>query len=95
MADPLSEAPFDPRARDPDDERDTYELANLYPRETGLPVTVWASPRGAARHDARIKVSAVPGDRMVFDDAAVVAIRPEPRLLHGDLAPAVMARVAG
>jgi hypothetical protein len=23
-----------------------YEMANLYPAETGLPVTVWVSPRG-------------------------------------------------
>jgi hypothetical protein len=23
-----------------------YEMANLYPRETGLPMTVWVSPRG-------------------------------------------------
>jgi hypothetical protein len=29
---------------------DLFEMANLYPDITGLPVTVWVSPRGAARH---------------------------------------------
>jgi hypothetical protein len=29
-----------------------YEMVNLVPRMTGLPMTVWASPRGQARHDS-------------------------------------------
>jgi hypothetical protein len=32
-----------------------YEMANLYPAETGLPMTVWVSPRGRARHDVRVR----------------------------------------
>ena len=32
---------------------DLFEMANLYPDTTGLPMTVWISPRGNARHDAR------------------------------------------
>ena len=32
-------------------EAELYEMANLYPRTTGLPMTVWVSPRGNARHD--------------------------------------------
>jgi hypothetical protein len=63
-----------------------YEMANLYPRETGLPVTVWASPRGRARHDAQLKVCRTPGDRMDPSNLAVVAIRPTPRVVHGPLA---------
>lgn len=70
---------------DVEEDRDLFEMANLYPRTTGLPMTVWVSPRGHARHDARMKVSLVPGDRMVLDDAAVVSVRPQPELLHGDL----------
>jgi hypothetical protein len=70
---------------DEDDERDLYELANLYPADTGLPVTVWVSPRGRARHDARVKVCRKPGNRMDADDTASVAIRPEPRLIAGRL----------
>jgi hypothetical protein len=34
-----------------------FEMANLYPRTTGLPMTVWVSPRGNARHDVRVKVN--------------------------------------
>jgi hypothetical protein len=66
---------------------DLYEMANLFPRTTGLPMTVWVSPRGRARHDARIKVSLTPG-RMDIGHTAVVAIRPTPRLIEGQLAPA-------
>jgi hypothetical protein len=64
---------------------DTFEMANLYPRETGLPMTVWISPRGRARHDARIKVCLSAGDRMDASNTAVVAIRPQPRLVRGDM----------
>jgi hypothetical protein len=64
---------------------DLYETANLFPRTTGLPMTVWVSPRGRARHDARIKVSLTPG-RMDIGHTAVVGIRPSPRLIEGRLA---------
>ena len=33
---------------------DLFEMANLFPVTTGLPMTVWVSPRGNARHDVRI-----------------------------------------
>jgi hypothetical protein len=64
---------------------DLYEMANLYPRTTGLLMTVWVSPRGKARHDARVKVSRSGGERMVPEDTAVVGICPEPTLLEGSL----------
>jgi len=38
-----------------------FEMANLFPRTTGLPMTIWVSPKGGARHDARVKVSMTPG----------------------------------
>ncbi|TCZ66700.1 DUF4160 domain-containing protein [Roseicella aquatilis] len=76
--------PLAAAAEDHDDEA-MFEMANLYPRTTGLPMTVWVSPRGKARHDARVKVSRIGGDRMVIEDAAVVAIRPAPALLEGAL----------
>jgi hypothetical protein len=34
-----------------------FEMANLYPRTTGLPMTVWVGPRGNARYDVRIKAT--------------------------------------
>jgi hypothetical protein len=71
-----------------------YEMANLYPRTTGLPMTVWVSARGGARHDVRVKVSRQGGDRMVIEDAASVAVRPEPTLVEGALDPASLAVVS-
>lgn len=69
-------------------------MAGLYPRDTGLPMTIWVSPRGRARHDARINVCLTPGDRMDAGNTAVVAIRLEPRLVRGSLPPHDFARVA-
>lgn len=57
-------------------------------------MTIWVSPRGRARHDARIEVCLTPGDRMDAGNPAVVAIRPEPRLVRGTLAPGDFALVA-
>ena len=76
-----------------DADEDLFEMANLSPRTTGLPVTVWASPRGRARQDARIKVCVAPGDRMDIENTVVVAIRPSPRLLHGALPPDILTPV--
>jgi hypothetical protein len=64
---------------------DLFEMANLFPRTTGLPMTVWVSPRGRARHDARIKVCLAPGPRMDVTNTAVVGLRPRPRLIKGKL----------
>lgn len=69
------------------EEANLYEMAILFPRTTGLPMTVWVSPRGRARHDARVKVSLTPG-RMDIGHTAVVGIRPSPRLIEGNLASA-------
>ena len=76
----LSSFPGGHRAPDVDTSIDTYEMANLSPATTGLPLTIWVSPRGLARHDARIKVSLTPG-KMDVTNIAVVAIRPEPKAL--------------
>ncbi len=62
-----------------------FLMANLHPKETGLPRVIYVSERGAARHDARVKVSGVPGERMSIRDMATFAVRPEPRLIHGRL----------
>jgi hypothetical protein len=71
-----------------------YEMANLYPRETGLPTTVWAAPRGHARNEIRIKVCRTHGGNMDPSNLAVVAVRPAPRVVHGPLAQSDFAPVA-
>lgn len=75
-------------------EDELFLMANLHPDETGLPMTVFVSPKGEARHDARVKVSAVPGGRVVLRGAAVVAVRPAPHLVHGQLATEDLRRVS-
>jgi hypothetical protein len=69
------------------DARDLFEMANLYPDTTGLPMTVWVSPRGNARHDVRVKVNMTHGNQMTIADTAVVGVRPAPRVIAGQLSP--------
>ena len=61
------------------EEDDTFLMSNLYPRDTGLPMTVWVNVKGGARHDVRVKVNSRHGDRAVVNDLAVVSVRPAPR----------------
>ena len=65
----------------PDDE--LFEMANLSPSLTGLPMVVWISERGGARHDARIKVSLVHGRRAHPHHSASVSLRPEMKVVAG------------
>jgi hypothetical protein len=65
-----------------------FEMANLYPRTTGLPMTVWVSPRGNARYDVRVKVNTSHGDQMIVDNTAVVGVRPAPHIVTGRLSTA-------
>ena len=66
---------------------DLFEMANLFPRTTGLPMTVWVSPRGNARHDVRVKVNVTHGNHMSPANTTVVGVRPSPPLIAGDLSP--------
>jgi hypothetical protein len=70
---------------DYDLEEDPFTLTNLRPRCTGLPMTVYVGFGGGAKYDARVKVSVVHDDRIDLNDVAIVSIRPEPKLLHGQL----------
>ena len=65
-----------------------YEMANLFPQTTGLPMIVWVSYRGRARHDVRVKVQITHGSRVNPSNMAVVGVRPVPRLVAGRLSPA-------
>ena len=68
------------------DSDDIFFMTNLSPRMTGLPMTVWVSPRGNARHDLRVKVNMTHGNQMNAANTAVVAVRPAPRIIAGHLA---------
>ena len=63
-----------------------FEMANLFPKHTGLPFVVWISVRGGARHDVRVKVS--PSGKALPGEMATVALRPEVRVIEGEVSPA-------
>src|ERR1700751_518730 len=71
-----------------------YELVNIFPADSGLPMTVWAGPRGGARHDVRVKVNMTHGNHMSISNTAVVAVRPRPRLISGTLSSPDMSAVS-
>jgi hypothetical protein len=76
-----SDAPVEPE--------DLFEMANLYPSTTRLPMTVWVSPRGNAHHDVRVRVNITNGDDQIdIADTAVVVVRPTPCVIAGQLSPA-------
>lgn len=62
-----------------------YLMANLRPDDTGLPMVVWVSERGRARHDVRVKVARAHGHRVSPYDTATVTVRPTQRLVAGSL----------
>ncbi len=65
---------------------DLFEMANLFPATTGLPMTLWVSPRGNARHDVRVKG---PYDAREPDERGKYRggrRSPAPRIIAGHLA---------
>ena len=76
------------------DKVDLFEMANLSPTLTGLPMVVWVSERGRARHDVWIKVHMAHGRQMSISNTATVAVRPIPRLIAGQLSAADMQGVS-
>ena len=64
---------------------DFFLMANLRPKTTGLPMVVWVSERGNARHDVRVKVALQHGDRIDPSHTAVFGVRPNPGLISGSL----------
>ena len=75
-----------PGGADPQPEgQATYEMANLQPERTGLPLVVFISQKGGARHDVRVKVARAP--RVRPSEMVTVALRPSVRVVRGRLDP--------
>jgi hypothetical protein len=77
-----------------EEQQDFFVMANLRPAATGLPMVVWVSERGLARHDVRVKVSAVHGQRVQYANMATIAVRPAPLLVAGQLSAADLQAVS-
>jgi putative DNA-invertase from lambdoid prophage Rac len=85
LADVSQDEPMTKQAMPETLEDELYRMVNIYPADSGLPMTVWAGPRGNARHDVRVKVNMAHGNRMSISNTAVVVVRPMPRLISGQL----------
>jgi hypothetical protein len=62
-----------------------FEMANLRPGRTALPIVVFISQTGGARHDARVKVAY--SAKVRSSELVTVAIRPSVRVIRGVLDP--------
>lgn len=70
-----------------------YEMSNLRPADTGLPMVIWVSVKGGARHGPRIKVAREHGATINPFDTVSVTIEDEPRVIGGTLSAHDMERV--
>jgi hypothetical protein len=71
-----------------------FLMTNLYPVTTGLPMVIWVGPSYGVAHDVRIKVSQTHSPRMDPCNLAVVAVRPAPHVVAGQLSTADLRAVA-
>jgi ubiquinone biosynthesis protein UbiJ len=69
-----------------------YEMANLFPKHTGLPFVVWMSNKGGAQHDVRVKVSH--GPKVLPSEMVSVAIRPHVHVVEGKMSASDLAMLA-
>ena len=79
---------------EPSSQENFFEIANLFPADTGLPMVIWVSERGHAPHDVRIKVSQSHGTRTLPGNLATIAVRPTRRLIAGQLSAADLQAVS-
>jgi hypothetical protein len=76
-----------------EDEIDT--MVNVFPRTSGLQMTVWVRPRSNERHGPRIKVCVVHGSRMFPHDTVSVTLPPTIRVIPADSLPLADLRAVG
>jgi len=60
-----------------------FDKANLRPERIGLPLVVFISQKGGARHGVRIKLARTAKVRP--SEMLTVAVRPTPRLIRGKM----------
>src|SRR5262245_1680892 len=58
-----------------------FDMANLFPKHTGLPFVVWISVRGGG--DVRVKVSA--SAKAMPGEMTTVGIRPDVHVVEGEI----------
>jgi hypothetical protein len=60
-----------------------FEMANLFPKHTGLPFVVWISTGQGVPHDVRVKVSS--GPRAIPSQMISVGLRPNIHVVDGHM----------
>jgi hypothetical protein len=71
---------------------DIWEMSNLWPSTTNLPVIIFVSFKGKSKHDPRIKVMTHKG-RMDLSSTVPVSISDNPEVLEGQLSTAIFKQV--
>lgn len=62
-----------------------YEMANIRPEESGLPVVIWVMPKtGNEKHNARIKVERNYGNKAKNDTFSLSIDKENPQIVAGD-----------
>ena len=69
-----------------------FEMANLFPKHTGLPFVVWISTGQGVQHDVRVKVST--GPKVIPSEMTSVALRPDVHVVEGDMSASDLALLA-
>ena len=62
-----------------------FEMANLFPKHTGLPFVVWISTGQGVQHDVRIKASSSP--KAIPSQMISIALRPDVHVVEGYMSP--------
>jgi len=62
------------------EKKDLFEMANLWPENTNLPVVVWVSEKGKSKHGPRVKVMTHTG-KMNIKDTVSITISSQPILI--------------
>jgi hypothetical protein len=69
-------------------------MTTLSPATSGLPMVIWVGPSSGAPHDVRLKVMMAHGTCMNRHNLAVVALRPQPHVIAGQLSTADLRAVS-
>ena len=60
-----------------------FEMSNYRTRTTGLPMIIWVSSKGNAKHGPRIKVQSNYSQKVMPDELFVVTVAHSPILIEG------------
>jgi hypothetical protein len=66
-----------------DEEEDFFLMANLRQKTTGLPMVIWVSEHGDAKHGARIKVSTHHSEKINIHETVSISIAESPEIVAG------------